>query len=178
MAKSSKKNTMEVNAFAVLSNGYETLNCVIESDEGNIMKVLASKPGSSSIELRVIPREHIYAYKGGIGKPSTVIIKGDMVFAEFPAAVIEPDKNGFVKVSTNDGEIMVRADMIRARAVVAKNDAPESLKEAKKLKPTDALKTSKPKTEQTPEQARTARENLKKANAKNQEKKNKKRDRS
>ena len=172
------KNSQVIDARAEIPNGYVTYQGDILSMDGNIITMRVKKVGSSSYESKVFPKRKVLSYKGGVGKPSIVQVEEPMTFARFPAAVVEPGTDGFVKVSTDEGVIMVREDTIRGTAALSKDEGPsEKLKVEKPMKATDALTTKRPKKEQTPAQAKAARENLKKADAKNKDKKTKKRDR-
>lgn len=172
------KNSQVIDASAVIPEGYVTYQGDILSMDGNIVTMRVKKSGSSSYESKVFPKKKVLSIKGGVGKPSIVQVQEPMVFAKFPAAVVEPGTDGFVKVSTDDGVILVREDAIRGTAALSKDEAPsDKLKVEKPMKQTDRLETKRPKKEQTPAQAKAARENLKKADAKNKDKKLKKRDR-
>lgn len=146
-----------------------------------LLTMRCKKPGSSSYERQVFSMENVLTIAGDVGKKSVIQIKGPQVIAYFPQAIIEPAENGFSKVIAEDAdgkslEVLVRSSWMTAVTPLSKDEAPnERLKHEKSMKPTDAIVTRRPKRELTEKQKVAAKKNLDKANAKNKDKKSKKR---
>ena len=114
--KSSKKSNSQEFVATVRGRGIQTLQGVIDSIGPEGLQFTYNKPGSSSCLTGLFALEDVVMYHGAPGKASVIQVKmANMIHSEFKG-MCEIDKNGFTKVSTDEGVVFVRTNTTEVMA--------------------------------------------------------------